>query len=147
MSKVIKIGISLVAGDKITEVDSVEAVAGKGLKSDRFYKNDNNKKSQITIIEKENIDDLNKLTNSYIPYQNFRRNIITEGVKLNNLLNKEIMIGNVKLKAHDLCQPCKYLQDILKKENLVKYLLNKGGLRCEILTSADIKIGDEIKVL
>ena len=145
MSKVIKIGISLVAGDKITEVDSVEAVAGKGLKSDRFYKNDNNKKSQITIIEKENIDDLNKLTNSYIPYQNFRRNIITEGVKLNNLLNKEIMIGNVKLKAHDLCQPCKYLQDILKKENLVKYLLNKGGLRCEILTSGKISVGDVIK--
>ena len=145
MSKVIKIGISLVAGDKITEVDSVEAVAGKGLKSDRFYKNDNNKRSQITIIEKENIDDLNKLTNSYIPYQNFRRNIITEGVKLNNLLNKEIMIGNVKLKAHDLCQPCKYLQDILKKENLVKYLLNKGGLRCEILTSGKISVGDVIK--
>ena len=145
MSKVIKIGISLVAGDKITEVDSVEAVAGKGLKSDRFYKNDNNKKSQKNIIEKENIDDLNKLTNSYIPYQNFRRNIITEGVKLNNLLNKEIMIGNVKLKAHDLCQPCKYLQDILKKENLVKYLLNKGGLRCEILTSGKISVGDVIK--
>ena len=51
----------------------------------------------------------------------------------------------MKVKAHDLCQPCKELQDKLKQENFVKKLLNRGGLRCEILTNGKIFIGDEIK--
>ena len=43
------------------------------------------------------------------------------------------------------CQPCKNLQESLNQKNLVKQLLNKSGLRCEILTSGKINVGDEIK--
>ena len=48
---------------------------------------------------------------------------------------------------HDLCRPCKYLQEILGKDNIIKEFLIKGGLRCEILISGNIAVGDEIKVL
>ena len=75
----------------------------------------------------------------------FRRNIITKDVKLNDLIGKEFIVGNVKLKGHDFCRPCKYLQDKLKQNNLVKEFLRKGGLRCEILTSGKINVGDIIK--
>ena len=51
----------------------------------------------------------------------------------------------MKVKAHDLCRPCKYLQESLKQKNLVKELLHKAGLRCEILTSGKIFVGDKIK--
>ena len=68
-----------------------------------------------------------------------------EGIKLNELLGSEFLIGKVKVKAHDLCNPCKYLQESLKQKNLVKELLRKAGLRCEILTGGKIIIGDEIK--
>ena len=64
--------------------------------------------------------------------------------KLNDLVGKEFFVGNVKLKGHDLCQPCKGLQDNLNQTNLVKKLLNKGGLRCEILTDGKILVGDKI---
>ena len=80
-----------------------------------------------------------------IPYKNFRRNIVTEGIRLNKLVNKEIVIGSVKIKVHDLCEPCKYLQDLLGQKDLVKNLVHKGGIRCEILTSGKISIGDIIK--
>ncbi len=60
------------------------------------------------------------------------------------LVGKEFFVGNVKLKAHDLCRPCKYLQDKLGQQNLVKELLYKGGLRCEILTDGEISVGDII---
>ena len=77
--------------------------------------------------------------------KDFRRNIITEGIRLNELVGSEFFIGNVKVKAHDLCRPCKYLQESLNQKNLVKKLLRKGGLRCEILTNGKIFVGDEIK--
>ena len=41
----------------------------------------------------------------------------------------------------------KYLQNKLKLNNFVKEFLHKGGLRCEILTSAKINVGDIIKVI
>ena len=78
-----------------------------------------------------------------IPY--FRRNIITKDIRLNELIGKELIVGNVKLKAHDLCRPCKYLQNKLKQNNFVKEFLHKGGLRCEVLIGGKINVGDIIK--
>ena len=145
MGKVIEIGICKNRGEEVKKMKKVEAVKNKGLVNDRYYKDSNDKKCQITLIEVENIFYFNSLSNASIPYINFRRNIITEGIKLNNLVGKEFYVGSVKLKAHDLCRPCKSLQDRLKKKNLVKDLLLKGGLRCEILSNGNIYIGDLIK--
>ena len=145
MGKVHKIGISKNKGNQITDVNEVNVVMGMGIENDRFFKKDNNKRSQITLIELENIIYYNKLYNENIPAIDFRRNIITEGIKLNELLNTEFFVGEVKLKAHDLCRPCKYLQESLNQKNLVKEFLHKGGLRCEILNSGKISIGDMIK--
>jgi len=145
MGNVLKIGIVKNKGGHISEVNEVDVIPGKGIVNDRHFKEDNHIKSQITLIEVENINNYNKLTKSNIPAINFRRNIITENIKLNDLVGREFYIGKVKVKAHDLCRPCKYLQDILKKENLVKEFLRKGGLRCEILSSGKIFINDIIK--
>ena len=80
-----------------------------------------------------------------IPYIGFRRNIITQGVKLNKLLGKIFFLGEVKVKAHDLCRPCKHLQEILNHKNIIKEFLLKGGIRCEILSNGKIYINDIIK--
>ena len=144
MGKVVKIGISKVQGNQIIDVREVQAIQGKGLLNDRFFKENNHKKTQITLIEIENINYYNKISATKIPAINFRRNIVTEGIVLNDLLNSEFFIGKVKVKAHDLCRPCKYLQKLLNQENFVKKLLSKAGLRCEILSSGEISIGDKI---
>ena len=145
MSKVIQIAITRNFKGEMIKVNSATAIAGKGLINDRHYIENNEKKNQITLIEIENINNYNKINSSSILPTNFRRNIITEGIRLNELVGCEFLIGKVKVKAHDLCRPCKYLQESLKQKNLVKEFLNKGGLRCEILTDGKINIGDEIK--
>ncbi len=145
MPKVVEIAISESSKKVMKNVDSVESIAGKGLLNDRHFKEGNEKKSQITLIEIENINHYNQITRTSILPKDFRRNIITEGIKLNALVGSEFFIGEVKVKAHDLCRPCKYLQESLNQKNLVKELLRKGGLRCEILTNGKIFVGDEIK--
>ena len=144
MSQVIQIGIHESKGDEVRAIDTIEAIKGKGLVNNRHFKENNEKKSQITLIEIENINYYNKISKTLIASINFRRNIITSGIKLNELLNKEFYIGKVRVKAHDLCRPCKYLQELLKQNNIIKEFLHKGGLRCEILTSGKICIGDKI---
>ena len=140
-----KIGISKNKGNKIVNLNAVEAIKGKGLVNERHFKENNEKRCQITLIEIENINHYNKITGTTIPAINFLRNIVTEGIRLNELVGKEFFIGSVKLKAHDLCRPCKYLQESLKQKNIIREFLRKGGLRCEILSGGKIYIGDQIK--
>ena len=145
MAKVIEIAVSEKSKGQMRSVNNVETAAGKGLVGDRYFKENNTVKCQITLIEIENINYFNKISGTDIPPIEFRRNIVTEGIKLNELVGNEFLIGKVKVKAHDLCRPCKYLQESLKQKNLIKELLLKAGLRCEILTSGKIFVDDEIK--
>ena len=145
MPKVIEIAVSENPRGQMKSVNNVEAVAGKGLVNDYHFKNDNEKRCQITLIEIENINYYNKISRTFILPKEFRRNIITKDIRLNELVGSEFLIGDVKVKAHDLCRPCKYLQESLKQKNLVKELLRKAGLRCEILTSGKIFVDNKIK--
>ena len=146
MGKVIEIGIINIKGNQIQNVNKVEAFKGRGLQNDRKFSENNQKERQITLIEIENINYFNNISKTNISPIDFRRNIITENIRLNKLVGKEFFVGNVKLKAHDLCRPCKYLQDKLKQNNFIKEFLHTGGLRCEILTSGKINVADIIKL-
>ena len=145
MSEVSKICITNKSSEEMQDVNTVEVIAGKGIVNDRYFNENNNQDIQITLIESENIEYYNQISETNIPYISFRRNIITKGIQLNDLVGKEFLIGNVKIKGHRLCAPCRYLQEMLKQKNLVKKLLNRGGLRCEILTDGIISVNDPIK--
>ena len=146
MSSVIEIGISKEKGGKIINLNDVEVFKGEGIINDRKCKKNNNKEKQITLIEIENIEYYNEISYTNFPASYFRRNLVTKNIKLNELLNREFFIGNVKVFAHDLCRPCNYLQKLLKKDNIIKELLDKGGLRCEVISSGKIYVGDIIKL-
>ena len=150
MSIVAKICFTEKSGKEIQDVSSIEVIADKGIVNDRYFKDNNEKDIQITLIESENIDYFNKKSKTDIPYVDFRRNIITKGIKLNELVGKEILIGGVKVKGHRLCDPCKYLQDTLQQKNSFKnmaYLYKRSGLRCSILTNGAIFVNDKIKII
>jgi len=147
MSEVFQIGIAKGHSQKIETVKKIVLLAGKGITGDRHLNKFNNPYNQLTLIESENIDNYNKKNNLKIPYLSFRRNIVTKNIKLNDLIGKKLRIGNTEVKVNDLCRPCKHLQIILNQNNIIKEFLRKGGLRCEILTSGNIKVGDLINIL
>ena len=147
MYSVANICISSESGKKMESMNSIKVIANKGIVNDRYFKENNDKNNQITLIESENVDYYNKISGTNFIPTDFRRNVITKGISLNKLVGKEILIGEVRLKIHDLCEPCRYLQELLGEKNLVKKLLNRGGLRCELLTNGEININDLISVL
>ena len=144
MSKVFKIGITENNNKKVQDVNSIELVANKGIVGDRYFKDFSDPISQLTLIESENIDDYNKRYNLNIDYLDFRRNIVTKDIKLNDYIDKKILIGKVEVEVIDLCRPCRFLQEKLNKNNIIKEFLRKGGLRCRILSSGTVKVGDLI---
>ena len=146
MSTVFEIGITEKNNQKIEKKETIEVVASKGIVGDRYFHDFNGDREQITLIESENIDYYNNTFNTKFTYVEFRRNIITRNIKLNDLVGKKILVGNIKLKVNDLCRPCKDLQQRLGKSNIIKEFLRRGGLRCEILSSGTINVGDKITV-
>ena len=147
MSKVIKLGIAKNNNQKIQEVEKIELLSGKGVVGDRHFHENHDVRSQITLIESENIDYYNNKFKTDYPYINFRRNVDTKGIQLNDLVGKKLLIGNIEVQGHDLCRPCKHLEETLKGQDIIKEFLRRGGLRCEILKSGTVIIGDEIKVV
>ncbi|MDC0454584.1 MOSC domain-containing protein [Candidatus Pelagibacter sp.] len=144
MPEVLKLGIASKNNQSIDEVNSIEVLANKGVVGDRHFKEFNDPYNQISLIESENIDYYNNKYSLDIPYINFRRNVITKGIQLNDLVSKKFVVGNVELEGIDLCRPCRHLTEILNQDNILKEFLRKGGLRCQILSSSTIKVGDRI---
>ena len=147
MSKVFKLGITSDNNKKIQEVESINVLANKGIVGDRHFDDYNDPYCQLSLIESENIDYYNTKFGLNINYVDFRRNIITRGIQLNHLVGKKLKIGNVEVEGIDLCRPCKHLTEILNQDNILKEFLRKGGLRCQILSSSKISVGDTIKIL
>ena len=147
MAKVFKLGIAAKNNQSIKEVNSIEVLANKGIVGDRHFNDLNDPYNQLSLIESENIDEYNIKSGLDIPYINFRRNIITKGIQLNNLIGKKIQIGNVELEGVELCRPCRHLTEMLNQKNILKEFMRKGGLRCQILSSSKISIGDKINLL
>ena len=147
MSKVFKLGIAKDSNKEITEVSSIEVLANKGVVGDRHFDEYNDPYNQLTLIESENIDYYNTKYGLDIPYKDFRRNVVTKGIQLNDLIGKKIKIGKVEVEGIDLCRPCRHLTEVLNQSNVLKEFLRRGGLRCQILNSSTINIDDEIKVI
>ena len=146
MPKIKAINITNLSGESTIYVNQAILKRNKGIINDRYYENFKEKYEQVTLIESEKISNFNNNIKSKFNYKDFRRNIITTDIDLNKMINKKIQINNVVLKIHQLCQPCRYLQNKLSVDNLVKLLTNKGGVRAEIVQSGVISTFDEIKI-
>ena len=147
MAEVLKIGITANNNQPIKEVNSIEVIANKGIVGDRHFHEFNDPYNQLSLIESENIDEYNVRFNLNISYIDFRRNIVTKGIQLNDLIGKKLSVGNVKLEVIDLCRPCRHLTEMLDQKNILKEFLRKGGIRCQILSSSKINLGDKISII
>lgn len=147
MGKIEAINITNISEENTFYINQAFLEKGKGIVNDRYYKNFKEKKEQVTLINLEEINNFNKQIKKNIDAKDFRRNIIVSGINLNGLINKKIKINKIILKIHEVCQPCKYLQEKLLIPGLVKMLVNKSGVRAEILNSGSLSVGDTIKII
>ena len=93
MSYVSNICITTESGEKMQEIKSVQVIANQGIVNDRYFKEDNDKDIQITLIQSENVDYYNQISGTNFLPTDFRRNVITKGISLNELVGKEILVG------------------------------------------------------
>ena len=138
-------------GANVSGHQKVSVRAGKGIEGDRYFsntgKNRSNYKGQpdweITLIESEVIVAFNQDTGNKFHESDFRRNIVTEGVRLNDLVGKTFNINGVSFFGVQLCEPCASLQKRLAVK-ILPDLIGKGGLRAQIRGVGLLNVGDAI---
>lgn len=132
------------------QVPEIDLVAGKGIKGDRNFDRSQWPGQNITFIEQEEINAFNQRFSQQISLSDTRRNVITEGVRLNDLVGQVFRIGDVSFKGVELCEPCKTLGSLLENESLskkaiVKAFTHKAGLRADVLSDGQISVGMQIE--
>ena len=135
------------------KVEQLYALAGRGIEGDRYflgtgtYSKSPEPGRQVTLIKSEVLESLkNKLEINVKPEES-RRNILTQGIEINDLIGTEFYVGTVRLRAHRITQPCLYLEKLLDQPGLYKELWDNGGISCEILSDGVINERDIITAL
>jgi len=130
--------------------DSVEVEAGRGVVGDRYYRGEGtfsaklagNRKSEITFIAAEEIDAFNASHEESLGYGDVRRNIVTRGVQLRDLIDREFTIGPARFLGIEHCEPCAHLAATVNSK-VVPHLAHTG-LRAAIINSGTIEVGQAI---
>jgi MOSC domain-containing protein len=139
------------AGDPLSSTQSAELQAEKGIVGDRYYLSQGTFSRvledlpdfEVTLIEQEQIDSFNTVTGLAYAGADFRRNIVTKNVQLNELVGKEFFVGKVKLRGIRLCEPCTHLSAMIGDE-VLEHMAQKAGLRAQIIISGEIYSSDSI---
>lgn len=144
---VVSIHVAEKAGTPMESRQQVEAIAARGLEGDRYFhrigywSNHPGISREITLIEIEAIEALAREKNIEITPGAARRNIVTRGVRLSQLVGREFQVGAVRLRGTRLCEPCQYLENLTIK-GLLAGLIHRGGLRADIISGGTIRVGD-----
>ncbi|HSQ11553.1 MAG TPA: MOSC domain-containing protein [Candidatus Deferrimicrobium sp.] len=143
-----EIFITPASAQAMVAVPSVSAVADRGLEGDRFYRESWNavKRSDkaVSLIE----DEVLALAAKEIGVEAIgiltRRNIVTRGVPLIELLGREFTVGNVRMRGIRLFEPCGHLVAVTKIPAIFKALEHRSGLKAAVLSDGEIQIGDAV---
>jgi hypothetical protein len=138
--------------DELRGVDCAHAVAGRGLEGDRYFRGDGDgtfyeeeKSGQdLTLIEAEAIEGLESDMGIALAAGETRRNVVTRGVPLNDLVGKRFLVGEVECLGQRLCDPCSHLQRETQP-GVLEGLANRGGLRADIVRGGWIAVGAPVR--
>ncbi len=129
-------------------VQWARAVPGKGLEGDRYFAGTGTWSyqrrlwSDLTLIEVEAVEEA-ALHGLYIDPGETRRNLVTSGIALIDLIGCRLRIGEVEIEGERPCHPCGHL-DRLTGQPAKAGLAGRGGLRARICTGGILRTGDPL---
>jgi hypothetical protein len=151
VGEIVGIFVSPVKAGPMQALGAAAALAGRGLSGDRYAAkagtftpgSDRLRGYDLTLIEAEVLDRMMLPDGSPLAAVESRRNLVTTGIDLNALVGREFTVGSVRAFGQRLCEPCVHLQR-LTRPGVVAGLVHRGGLRADILTDGEIRLGDTI---
>ena len=129
-------------------VDEVEVVPGKGIRGDRYFVAEGRDSAaeaghDLTLIEAEALEALEAEQEIELTAAESRRNVLTRGVGLNDLVGKRFRVGEVECEGVELCEPCNHLEG-LTRPGVLRGMVHRAGLCAHVLSGGSIRVGDAV---
>lgn len=145
--RVLGIYTAAAAGEPMRSHESVTVEARIGITGDRYatrlghWSDPKWRDQQLTLVGIELLDELRLSPDA------LRRNIVTAGVELYDLIGLEFGIGSVVMRGKRICAPCGYIGRLNNRTGLFTELAGRGGIRVSVVQGGVMRVGDEIRVL
>jgi hypothetical protein len=146
------------SGDPMESRERAEAVAGRGLRGDRYFADSGlwnaldrdpdrevEEASDVTFVEAEALDAVERDAGIELPSGAHRRNVTTRDVPLNHLVGRAFRVGDAVCEGVMLCEPCGYMQSLVGEDGLADALVHRGGLNASVVESGEVAVGDEVR--
>jgi MOSC domain-containing protein YiiM len=151
MPRVEQLFISREDSASMESLESVEAVEG-GLERDRYCTGKGYYSPfdvcEVTLIEGEAIDEIVDEFDIDLSDGRHRRNVVTRGVAVHDLLGATFLIGEATLRGTRPRPPCAHVEQVAGEKGVARALKNKrGGICATVLDPGSIGVGDEIEVI
>jgi hypothetical protein len=139
---VVSIHVADAAGTPARKLTAARLLAGQGIEGDRHVLGAGTfpsglPGSALTLIEQTVCEELRLTADDH------RRNLVVDGIELNELVGHEFMLGRVRCRGMRLCEPCTVIQRYAGRP-ILRPLVHRGGLRADILTDGEIQVGDRV---
>ena len=135
--KVLAIHLGAPETPELWTVDSVRALAGKGLEGDRHFRETAKPGQALTLVEQDVVE------GAGLPPGGTRRQVTVSGTGLNDLIGRRFRVGDVECYGVELCEPCLHLEQ-MTRPGIIKELVHRAGINADVLTDGTFSVGDEI---
>ncbi|ELZ30247.1 MOSC domain-containing protein [Halosimplex carlsbadense 2-9-1] len=145
--RVERIHLVATSGGEPDPVERVEAVAGAGLRGDRYFDDSSGSAragSDLTLVASEALAAVERDHGIDLDRGEHRRNVTVAGVDLDALVGERFRVGDAVCVGTGPCEPCAYLADRLDEPGTTEALAGRGGLRCRIVDGGRIDVGDPV---
>ncbi len=134
-------GATEIEKQRMSKVEEVECVAGKGLQGDRYFAHKEDYHGQVTFIDQAVIDSVKEhVKREDLDPSVLRRNIVVSGVDLNSLIGRRFVLSGIEFSGSEECSPCRWM-NIVAGEGAEQVMKERGGLRCRILSDGILSKG------
>lgn len=131
-------------------VQQARALPGRGLEGDRYAagagtfspRGAHKPGYELTLIAAEVVEELTA-RDARLDFASTRRNVLTRGIDVNALVDREFNIGDVRCRGLRLAEPCAHLERIAGP-GLLRPLIHRGGVRADILTGGKVRVESTI---
>ena len=113
-------------------------VGPKGIAGDRYAD-----QGDLTLIEAEALEAFTRDTGLPLSHEESRRQVLTRGIRLNDLVGKRFRVGEVEVVGRELCEPCRHLQS-LTSPGVLRGMVHRAGLNADVVTPGRIAVGDRV---
>jgi MOSC domain-containing protein YiiM len=137
------------AREPMAALRSARLMAGLGVDGDRYavrrgtWSGYPPQEQQLTLIAREGLEAFALQAGEPLRPELTRRNVLTEGVALDELIGERFLVGTALCRGIKACEPCRHLERLTGR-TLLRALAGRGGINAEVLEGGRVSVGSPV---